>query len=226
MFFCLAPQSAVLSDTNAELINAYVQVRDNPARVIDELLALRNSERAYYSLRSTRPRSDLKKAVRLLYLSTLSFNGIHRVNLRGDFNVPYGHKSYLPTCNESHLWSASSLLQRTTLLASDFQAATMRAAAGSLVYFDPPYTVAHGANGFLKYNERIFSWADQVRLAQHARLLADRGCHVVVSNADHVSVRRLYGDFKAVRLHRYSRIAASSIHRRVVSEMAFVSRDN
>lgn len=224
VFFSLAPHRAVLSDTNPDLINAYVQVRDNPERVIKELRTLRNSERDYYAQRAARPRSPLKKAVRLLYLSTLSFNGIHRVNLKGEFNVPYGHKAYLPTCNETQILSASDTLQGTTLKVSDFETATQRATPGSLIYFDPPYTVAHGANGFLKYNEHIFSWADQLRLANTAKVLAERGCCVVVSNADHPSVRRLYPGFEAIRLHRFSRIAATSTHRRMVSELAFISK--
>ena len=225
MFFSLAPRRAILSDTNAELINAYIQVRDHPALVIRELQALPNSESTYYKVRAGRPRSPLMKAVRLLYLSTLSFNGIHRVNLRGEFNVPYGHKVHLLTCNEAQIWAASTVLRGKTITACDFEQATRKASAGSLIFFDPPYTVAHGTNGFLKYNENIFSWADQVRLAKHAEALATRGCHVVVSNADHPSVRSLYPRFKAVRLQRFSRIAASSTHRRVVSELAFISRN-
>jgi DNA adenine methylase len=74
----------------------------------------------------------------------------------------------------------------------------------------------------VKYNERIFSWDDQLRLARHALALSRRGCHVVVSNADHPSVRSLYTQFRMVRLWRFSRIAATSEHRREVSEVVFI----
>jgi DNA adenine methylase len=99
----------------------------------------------------------------------------------------------------------------------------MKARSGDLVYFDPPYTVAHAHNGFLKYNERIFSWDDQIRLSKHAHLLASRGCHVVVSNADHPSVRTLYSAFQGKSIQRVSRIAASAAHRGRVTEMVYYS---
>jgi DNA adenine methylase len=92
------------------------------------------------------------------------------------------------------------------------------------VYFDPPYTVTHNNNGFVKYNDRIFSWADQERLALFAKKLNQRGCKVLVSNADHDTVRGLYGSFDEVRIRRASVIAASSHHRKPVTESLFVSR--
>ncbi len=77
-------------------------------------------------------------------------------------------------------------------------------------YFDPPYTVAHAMNGFIKYNEKIFSWEDQIRLAQHARTLANRGCRVLISNADHPSIHELYHDFECELIERFSVIAAKN----------------
>ncbi len=78
----------------------------------------------------------------------------------------------------------------------------MNAKVGDFIYFDPPYTVAHGNNGFLKYNAHIFSWSDQIRLATIARDLAKHGCHVIVSNADHPSILELYSCFKMQRIMR------------------------
>jgi DNA adenine methylase len=86
---------------------------------------------------------------------------------------------------------------------------------------DPPYTVAHGNNGFIKYNAKIFSWKDQLRLAAVARQLAGRGCTVLVSNADHSSIRELYQRFETKRLERNSVIAASEDFRSVVTECLF-----
>ncbi|MGB3126878.1 MAG: DNA methyltransferase, partial [Pseudomonas sp.] len=84
-----------------------------------------------------------------------------------------------------------------------------------------PYTVAHANNGFVKYNENIFSWADQIRLAEHAKRLAARGCFVAVSNADHVSVDALYGDFNKIMIERFSVMAASSAFRRKITECLY-----
>ncbi len=88
-----------------------------------------------------------------------------------------------------------------------------------------PYTVAHGNNGFLKYNAHIFSWSDQIRLANIARDLAKHGCHVIVSNADHPSILELYSCFKMQRIMRSSAIAASPEYRRNVTECIFYNEE-
>lgn len=106
----------------------------------------------------------------------------------------------------------------------DFERAVSSATRGDVVYFDPPYTVLHGSNGFVKYNERIFSWRDQERLARSARQLAGNGVTVIVSNADHCSVRSLYDGFDSVEIRRASQIAADGTFRRPVTERLFVAR--
>lgn len=221
VFFALQPPNAVLSDTNIELINAYVQVRDNTESLKRVLRSLRNTERDYYSVRAMTPRTPVRKAARLLFLTRLSFNGIHRVNLRGQFNVPYGYKTHLTTVDEAQLMSTASALRGVELISGDFEEITENACAGDVIYFDPPYTVAHGHNGFVKYNERIFSWHDQLRLAGHARALANRGCRVIVSNADHRSIHQLYMGFHCQTIDRPSVIAASSSHRQQITECIF-----
>lgn len=221
VFFALQPRVSVISDSNAELINLYRQVRDSPEQLIIELKGLKNSEDEYYRIREMSPQSPLLRAARLLYLTRLSFNGIHRVNLRGEFNVPYGKKTYLATVDESLLLRTSAALKNTQIIDGDFESITKNAKAGDLLYFDPPYTVAHGNNGFVKYNERIFSWSDQERLASHAKSLAKAGCKVVVSNADHESIHDLYSGFHCKIVERRSVIAASSTHRRLITECIF-----
>ncbi len=222
VFFALQPKSAVLSDTNEDLINAYIQVRDNPQDLVRVLKSFKNSETDYYAIRATSPRTPVRKAARMLYLARLSFNGIHRVNLRGEFNVPYGYKTHLTAFDEDHLLCTSNALRTAEFRAGDFERTTLNAASGDVVYFDPPYTVAHGLNGFIKYNERIFSWHDQERLAEHATALAKRGCRVIVSNADHQSIHKLYKEFSCEVIERPSVIAASSSHRRTITECIFV----
>jgi DNA adenine methylase len=144
------------------------------------------------------------------------------VNLRGEFNVPYGHKMHLECVDDALLLSASAALQSATLRNGDFESTTADAKKGDMVYFDPPYTVAHANNGFVKYNEHIFSWSDQKRLANHARKLAAKGCHVLVSNADHHSISELYSDAQKIVIERHSVIAASRDHRRKITESLFV----
>jgi DNA adenine methylase len=160
----------------------------------------------------------------LIYLCTLSFNGIYRQNLSGDFNVPYGFKTHLHPCDESKIIEASQCLESAKLTDQDFTDAVRRAKTGDVVYFDPPYTVAHGNNGFVKYNAKIFSWDDQKRLSRVARRLADKGCAVFVSNADHDSIHQLYKEFSVRVIDRRSVIAASSDFRKGITECVFFSR--
>ncbi len=222
-FFALQPPQAILSDINGELIDCYEVVRDLPEEIIDYLSLQKGSEDWYYSVRASTPRDPIERAGRLIYLLTLSFNGIHRTNRNGEFNVPYGHRPHLHPKDPNEIRRISKALQSATLRRGDFASSVADAEAGDVVYFDPPYTVAHGQNGFLRYNAKIFSWQDQYRLAQTARELASRGCHVLVSNADHPSILELYTEFSVKRIERHSTIAASHQHRKLVSECLFYS---
>jgi DNA adenine methylase len=221
VFFSLLPHAATLSDTNGELVQMYVQVRDSPDKVLSCLRRMPNSEEDYYRIRSMKPRTEAGRAARFIYLCTLSFNGIYRQNLHGEFNVPYGYKTHINPCDAAMLDRISESLQGKTLLDGDFEKATSTAGKGDFVYFDPPYTVAHGNNGFIKYNAKIFSWADQKRLASVALRLKKAGCKVIVSNADHASIRELYSGFEIRMIERHSVMAASSEFRRPVRECLF-----
>jgi DNA adenine methylase len=221
LFFALHPLRATVADKNLELVHAYVQVRDRCEDVISALQALGNSEGDYYQVRRSNPKTHVGRAARLLYLTRLSFNGIYRVNLKGQFNVPYGYKSYLPNCDPEHLRLCSRMLAGIEILHSDFAKAVAHAKKGDLVYLDPPYTVAHENNGFVKYNAKIFSWEDQIRLADVAQELAKKKCKVIVSNAYHKSILRLYPRFSFAVIERQSVMAASSRFRRQIQECIF-----
>jgi DNA adenine methylase len=224
VFFALRPRAAWLSDVNADLINLYGQVRDRPVELLGRLRKFAKTEQAYYDIRRSRPRSSLSKAARTYYLCRLAFNGIYRTNKKGHFNVPYGHRPGTELYREAHLVSVSKALQSAVLAVGDFEKCTRKAGRNDVVYFDPPYTVAHAHNGFVRYNEHIFSWSDQERLADHAHRLARRGCTVIVSNADHSTIRALYKGFSVRAVRRQSSIAASARYRGVVSELIFVSK--
>jgi DNA adenine methylase len=223
LFFALKPAKAFLSDRNTELIQAYLHVRDHPKAVIRELRKLQNGEEEYYKIRSIKPTSDPSGAARLIYLITLAFNGIYRVNLKGEFNVPYGYKTHIDPCDEARILNASALLKRATIRDLDFEEALVNAGKGDVAYLDPPYTVAHGNNGFVKYNAKIFSWQDQVRLSRVAGKLAAKGCMVIVSNADHASIRGLYRGFSVATLERSSIVSASRDFRSRIKECVFYS---
>lgn len=221
VFFALRPAHAVLADFDTDLINCYTQVRDRPAQLMRRLRRLNNTAEDYYRIRQSKPRTPVGHAARTIYLSTLAFNGIHRKNRLGNFNVPYGYKAHLRPCVPERILAASAALKAARLSCADFEVVVDDAQRGDVVYLDPPYTLAHANNGFLKYNAKIFSWSDQTRLAGVAERLARRGCRVIVSNADHPSIIELYAGFKLKRVERPSRIAATPEFRRMVSECIF-----
>lgn len=221
MFFAVQPYLAVLADNNPDLINCYIEVRDHPDNIIERLNFLPNTKEDYFRIRHDVPTNNIEKAARLIYLTSLSFNGIHRLNSKGEFNVPYGNKTHLRPCDPDKIKAASLALSDANILYADFEMVVSSAEKGDLVYLDPPYTVAHGNNGFLKYNAKIFSWNDQKRLSKLAMELSQRGCKVIVSNANHPSIIELYKGFSMHIIERSSVMAASTKFRRQITECIF-----
>jgi len=221
VFFHLTTQCAVLSDTNQELVNAY-QCLKKHAKVIEKRLASlqhKHGETLYYRTRATRPTDAIEQAVRFLYLNRTCFNGIYRVNLKGEFNVPIGTKDRV-AYPEGYLQEIATCLRRASILIADFEETIDKAAAGDFVFVDPPYTVMHNNNNFVKYNANLFSWTDQIRLASAVKRAARRGAALMISNADHRSVRELYRNFGVHhRVDRTSILAADMLHRRRTTEL-------
>lgn len=226
MFFSLQPEDAVIADSNSDLMNLYSVVRDCPDAFLNRLAQFKNSEEGYYLVRIWEPDDAVSNAVRFYYLMLLSFNGIYRENLQGKFNVPYGRKDHLELVDRDHISRISILLRKAEIRTGDFEQTLLGCQEGDFVYIDPPYTVAHGQNGFIKYNDRIFSWLDQKRLATEVKRLVRMKCYVIVSNADHGSVRELYPEemFEHTVITRTSQIAANGLHRRKVTELLIQSR--
>jgi DNA adenine methylase len=143
------------------------------------------------------------------------------LNLKGEFNVPYGGGERTPEL----LWQteilkiAAKALRGARLKVSDFEPIIETAGIGDVVYCDPTYTVAHDNNGFIRYNERNFLWSDQERLAEAAVRTARRAAMVIISNAHHASIRRLYPGARFETLSRTSTVTPHSELRRSVKEL-------
>ena len=222
VFFYLKPKKAVLGDTNPDLIAAYKGIRHN-SQALNILLHIHQKNHCdeyYYHVRSSKPHNLIERAARFIYLNRTCFNGIYRVNLKGEFNVPKGCKDsvILDTDNFDKL---AKLLREVTIQTADFEELIDLAEEGDFVFADPPYTVKHNLNGFVKYNEKLFSWDDQVRLANALTRARERGVQIVLTNADHESVRNLYAEksFQFQTVSRYSSISAKSTSRNQIKEL-------
>lgn len=225
VYFHLRPTRALLGDANADLVETYRAIRDDWQALESSLRYRQRRHREdpdayYYWLRAKKPSELVQRASRLIYLNRTCFNGIYRVNREGDFNVPRGSKDKV-VIETDDFEAMSKVLAGAELMSGDFEALIDRANGGDFVFCDPPYTVRHNYNGFRKYNEVLFSWADQERLAQALTRAALRGVKVVCTNANHQSVRELYDSalFERRVVSRYSRISADNTGRSHFEEL-------
>ena len=215
------PDRFVISDTNADLVCTYKAIRNRRRAFVEafENLAKRHSKDFYYEVRASSPSTSLERAARFLYLNRTCFNGLYRVNRSGGFNVPIGDtKATSLLCGD--FLEISKLLRRGTVRHGDFEESINEAKNGDFLFVDPPYTVKHNRNGFVEYNEKIFSWDDQLRLRNALQRAADRGVLATVTNANHQSVLALYqGMGEIIEIERSSSIAGSVSSRGVTTEM-------
>ena len=195
LFFRLAPERAVLGDSNADLIAMYAALATRVDAVIRHLRRHRDrhGEAHYLATRArwnARAGDAADRAAMLLYLNKTCFNGLWRVNRAGEHNVPFGrYPAFEP--DASNLRAAAAALAQAELRAGDFQAALYDARAGDLVYVDSPYDGTFGA-----YTTAGFGDAHQAELAFVVRTLAARGVMVMASNADTPRVRALYAGLR------------------------------
>jgi DNA adenine methylase len=221
VFFALRPQRAVLSDVNADLINTYKMVKTRSSALVPRLKRLRVDQVTFECVRQSQPDSEIERAVRFLYLNRTAFGGIYRVNLSGKFNVPFGggERTPAPLWERGLLADAASALRKVRISHADFESVINRATGGDVVYCDPTYTVTHGNNGFIRYNERNFSWADQERLACAAKRASDRGAAVIITNASHPAIHEIYSGARVRVLRRKSLVSTDITKRRSVQEL-------
>jgi DNA adenine methylase len=222
VFLWLSPARAVLSDVNERLIAMYMAVRDDWEAVWDALVgfAEQHSDENYYLVRGRIDSDRFREAARFLYLNRTCWNGLYRVNRKGQFNVPRGSKERV-LFGKADIEAVSDMLDRSAMGCRDFQGTIDLAGAGDFVFVDPPYTVSHSANGFLKYNESIFSWSDQIRLRDAVQGASRRGASVLVLNAHHDSLTDLYAGLGVQHtLTRHSVMSGRAEFRKPVQELA------
>ena len=190
-----------LRDGNKELINCYRMVRDRP----DELMRLLDDHakgfRAdggdyFYAIRKQHDLTDdLARAARTIFLNKTCFNGLYRVNAKGEFNTPVGSNKNPNLYSRDNILAASDVLQAAQLEAQDFRKTVDEARRGDFIYFDPPYLPISAYSDFKRYTPDQFREADQVDLARVFRELDAKGCRVVLSNSEHPRTRELYAGF-------------------------------
>ena len=191
--------SCNVSDFNSDLILAYVTIRDKLGKLIESLENHsknyhKDSVEYYYQVRKQEPKQQIEKVSRLLFLNKTCFNGLYRVNKKGQFNVPLGRYTNPNIVNKENLTAVSKTLQSKKIKIScrDFEAVLGDAKKGDLVYFDPPYQPVSSTANFTSYTHRDFIEDDLERLADLGDQLNSKGCHVLLSNSNSKIVKDFF----------------------------------
>jgi len=206
IFFSIEPKGGSINDINRRLMNFYRVVRDRPRELIEEAHRYRYDEEEYYRLRdrfNSHDLTEVEEAALLLYLNKTAYNGLYRVNSKGEFNVPFGRYENPTIVQKRRILRASKVLRNVEVRSEDFSYVLDAAREGDLCYLDPPYHPASETANFTDYAAGGFSMAEQMRLRDLCVDLDGRGVIFVLSNSDTEAVRRLYqgvGGFRMIPL--------------------------
>lgn len=216
LFFELSPENAIISDSNPELINLYKVIAEDVDGLIAKLKEMKNEEEFYYMIRATNPEtlSNVEKAARTLYLNRTCFNGLYRVNKKGEFNVPFGKYKNPKICDEHNLHAVSKVLKNATIVNSDYKDVLREyAEPGDFIFLDPPYIPISQYSDFKRYTKEQFREEDQKELANEVKRLRDIGCNVLLTNSNHPLVHELYEEFE-ISIHQTKRNINSNASKR------------
>jgi len=215
-------ERAIIVDTNKELINCYKCVKEDVIQLIAKLKAL---QKEYLSLSMDSRREmflkvrnrynqtaisdghDYDKAADFIFLNKACFNGLYRVNSKGDFNVPFGKYKKPNICDADNLIAINGLLQRVTILHGEYSQCREYICDNTFVYFDPPYRPITPTQSFVGYSQSGFNDDDQRDLAEFVREVSMKGCKILLSNSDPKNANpddnffdNLYNDFFVSRI--------------------------
>lgn len=237
LLFELSPKSAVINDSNEELMNVYKCLCDEEK--FKKMCSLLNhyekehNEEFFYEIRnkdrnkaSYNRLSDYTKAARTIYLNKACFNGLYRVNSRNEFNVPFGKKEKINTYEGGNLITISNYLTMNDIRIEnvDFEESVKSAGKGDFVYFDPPYDSE--TTTFNSYTETGFGKEEQRRLARVFKELDKRGVYVMLSNHNTSLVNELYKDYNIYVIKAKRNINSNGKKRGKVEEVIITNYKN
>jgi DNA adenine methylase len=231
VFFALKERQpdlkAILSDRNEELVNCYIQVRDYIDELIERISILadvhywyidlkRDPRKWFLSMRDIKPEEldDIGNAARFIYLNKTCFNGLYRVNGKGEFNVSMGKYDNPIICDESTLKACSEALQGIEIRHADFSEQIQLAQPGDVLYVDPPYI-----GGFVGYTSEKWNEWDLCVLKSHLDEAQSRNVQIFMSNADHRDVRYLFKSWDITTVKRSGAISCDPNKRQSIAEV-------
>ena len=202
LFFYLQPEQSTLTDINEELINVYRIIKYKTDELIADLQQHVYEKDYYYQIRNVdrtseyKSWSDVRRASRIIYLNKCCFNGLYRVNSRGEFNTPMGRYKNPKIVDETNLKACSQALQKANIINGSFLEVEKKANSNDFVYFDPPYAPLNSTSNFTGYSRKGFDAEMQLSLRDLCDRLNHKGVRFMVSNSDAPLILELYQDYK------------------------------
>ncbi len=227
VFFALASETprpfkrAILVDQNEELVACYRAIKGEVSALLKKLGEFVYDKEQFYEVRAwkTSKMSDVDRGARLIYLNKTCFNGLWRVNSKGEFNVPFGRMLNPKIKDEPNLLRASKALAHCDIRHGDFASALPGLGPQDFVYFDPPYVPVSKTANFTSYASGGFSEKDQRRLVDAMVKLRSDGVGAVLSNADTIETQALYARFKHTTVLARRSINSNTKRRGPTSEL-------
>lgn len=186
----------VINDINKNLIRCYVLIKEKPRALIEMLKPLEKKyydldvdarEKYYYKIRddyNNEKTNEDKKAAYLIFLNHTCFRGMYRENLKGLFNVPFGHYISPKICNEEIIMADHVALSKVDIICGDYKNVFKRIGRGyNFIYLDPPYRPLLGSNNFKRYSKSAFGDREQEELKFFCDKLTNKGCEIMLSNS-------------------------------------------
>jgi DNA adenine methylase len=202
LYFQLLPEKAFLSDINPELINLYKVIRNNLKLLLDDLKLHQNNIDYYYKVRDLDRTDDFNKlsnvqrASRFIFLNRTCYNGLYRVNSKGQFNAPFGYYKNPKIFDLENLVACSKVLKNADIKLSSFLDIEKDVKKKDFVYFDPPYVPITKTSSFTKYHKDDFGMNMQIELKEMFKRLTTKGVYCMLSNSYTENVLELYKDFE------------------------------
>lgn len=237
------PEEVLINDVNAELINVYSHVKSNVRMLSNELICLQNQyllksqeERKLFFIEKRNSfnsldindgkREKLEKAALFIFLNKTCFNGLYRVNKKGEFNVPFNNAKNPLICDEENLKACSELLKNVKIITGDYSRVKNFIDSETFVYLDPPYRPLTQTSAFTSYSENQFSDKEQIELGKFITEISNKGAKVLASNSDPKNTNKeddffdnLYSNFEIERISASRMINSNAKKRGAISEL-------
>lgn len=232
-------KKVVINDINQDLIQVYRTIQNQPSELIAQLEELQNifhhlqdneSKKTFYNQKRSdfilQQNDPTTQSALFIFLNKTCFNGLYRVNKKGEFNVPMGSYTKPLICDTENIWAVHQVLQGVTILNGDFEETISYAHEKTLFYLDPPYKPLNETSSFNTYTPYPFDDMEQIRLRDFCKKLDTLQFYWILSNSDMKNADQnnnffddLYQEFDIKRVNARRSINSKADKRGQITEL-------